>query len=63
MNGNFALDKNNAKLMGVCAGFANWAQMNPLVVRLGLVVVSLFFAPVMILVYLVAGFVAPKSQA
>jgi phage shock protein C len=60
MNGNYVLDKGNAKLMGVCSGFANWSGIDPLIVRLGLVVTSLFFAPVMVLLYLIIGFVAPQ---
>jgi phage shock protein C len=60
MNGNYVLDKGNAKLMGVCSGFANWSGIDPLIVRLGFVATSLFLAPVVILLYLVTGFVAPQ---
>ena len=60
MTNSFALDKNNARLMGVCSGLAKWSGMDLMLLRFGLVLVSLFFAPVMILLYLVAGFVAPQ---
>ena len=60
MTNSFALDKNNARLMGVCSGLAKWSGMDLMLLRSGLVLVSLFFAPVMILLYLVAGFVAPQ---
>ena len=58
MNSGFALDKSNAKLMGVCAGFADWSGIDPLIVRLGVVLTSLFLAPVMILLYFATGFIA-----
>jgi phage shock protein C len=60
MNDRFLLDKSNARLMGVCSGFANWSGIDPLIVRLGVVATSLFLAPVMILLYLVTGFIAPQ---
>jgi phage shock protein C len=62
MNGNFALDKSNAKLMGVCAGFANWTEVDPMLVRLCMILTSIFVAPVMILLYLIVGFVAPQGE-
>jgi phage shock protein C len=59
MNQGFALDRNNAKLMGVCAGFANWTGWNVLAVRLGLAVLTLFvLGPVAILAYILVGWVA-----
>jgi phage shock protein C len=60
MSTEFALDKSNARLMGVCAGVANWSGIDPLIVRLGVVLSSLFLAPTMILVYLIVGFIAPQ---
>ncbi len=49
------LDKGNAVLMGVCAGFARWADVDALLVRVTLVLISLFFAPIAIPAYLVAA--------
>lgn len=61
MNGTFALDKSNARLMGVCAGFARWTDVDPMLVRLCMVLGSIFVAPVMVLLYLIVGFVAPQT--
>ena len=41
MNARFALDKTNAKVMGVCAGFARWTGMDPTIVRIAAVVLTL----------------------
>lgn len=55
----FALDKSDAKLMGVCSGFANMVGWNPLWVRLGLVAATLFvLGPVAVLAYLIIGWAA-----
>lgn len=61
MSTEFALDKSNARLMGVCAGIANWSGIDPMLVRLGVVLSTLFLAPAMIIVYLILGFVAPQQ--
>jgi phage shock protein C len=58
MNGHYALDKGNAKLMGVCAGFARWADADPTLTRLTMVLIALFLGPVAILAYLVTALVA-----
>lgn len=59
MSSTFALDKTNAKLMGVCAGFARWTGVDALIVRLGLVLATLFLlGPVALLVYLLVGWLA-----
>jgi phage shock protein C len=58
MNGHYTLDKGNAKMMGVCAGFARWADVDPTLTRLTLVLLTLFLGPITILAYLVAATVA-----
>jgi phage shock protein C len=58
MNSRYALDKGNAKLMGVCSGFARWADVDPLLVRATLVLLTLAAGPVTILAYLITAFVA-----
>jgi phage shock protein C len=62
MNGPFTLDKANGKLMGVCAGFARWADVDLLLVRLGLVATAIYLFPVMIIAYLLVGRLAPEGQ-
>ena len=59
MTQNFALDRSNAKLMGVCAGFARWTGWNVLAIRIGLVALTLFaLGPVALLAYLIVGWAA-----
>ena len=58
MNNRYALDKSNAKLMGVCAGFAHWADVDPTLVRLTTVLAAILLGPMAILAYLVTGLVA-----
>ena len=60
MSAQFELDTDRAKLLGVCAGFARMINADPFLVRLGTVVLSLFVAPAMILLYLLVGWIAPK---
>ena len=59
MNGPFTLDKANAKLMGVCAGLADSTGADATLVRLAAVLSLFVLGPVAILLYLVAGCVAP----
>ena len=61
MNSRYALDRTNAKLMGVCAGFARWADVDPTLARVTAVLLALFLGPVAILAYLVTGFVAQRG--
>ena len=59
MTTDYALDKNNAKLLGVCAGLARTTGWDPLLVRLGAVLLTLcLLGPVMIAIYFVTAFVA-----
>lgn len=59
MTRNFTLDRPNAKLMGVCAGFARWTGWNVLAVRVGLVALTIFaFGPLAILAYIIIGWAA-----
>jgi phage shock protein C len=58
MNSHYALDKGNAKLMGVCAGFARWADVDPTLTRLTMVLLAIFLGPVALAAYLVTGLAA-----
>jgi phage shock protein C len=62
MDGPFTLDKANGKLMGVCAGFARWADIDLLLVRLCFVASAIYLFPLMILAYLITGWLAPDNQ-
>ena len=59
MNGPFSLDKANGKLMGVCAGIADAAGADATLIRLAAVLSVFALGPVAVLLYLVAGWVAP----
>ena len=60
MTGQFALDKDNARLMGVCSGFARWADIDPTLVRVTTVLLTVFAGPVALLAYIVTGTIAPR---
>ena len=61
MTNRFLLDRTNGKMMGVCAGLARMSGLDVTLVRL-LTVVSLFvLGPLTILLYLVAGWIAPEQ--
>lgn len=59
MTTRYALDKSNAKLLGVCAGLARATGWDALAIRFGVVLATLFLlGPVAILLYLVAAWLA-----
>ena len=58
MNGRFVLNRSDAKVMGVAAGLADLTGIDPLLVRLTLVIATLLTGPVMILLYLLTGWLA-----
>jgi phage shock protein C len=61
MTRNFALDRANGKAMGVCAGLARTSGADVTLIRL-LTVASLFIlGPLTILLYLLAGWIAPDQ--
>jgi phage shock protein C len=51
------LDKANKKILGVCAGLANWANMDPMIVRLIFAVATLVGFGSPILIYIVLAMV------
>lgn len=59
MNSPYALDKSNAKLLGVCAGLARTTGWDPLAIRLGAVAATiLLFGPFGILLYVLCALLA-----
>lgn len=58
MNGRFLINRRDAKIMGVAAGLADYSGVDPLIVRLGMVVAALITGPVMIFLYLITGWLA-----
>lgn len=58
MNGPFLINRRNAKIMGVAAGLSDYTGFDPLLIRLAMVLAVLITGPVMILLYLVTGWLA-----
>ena len=61
MNGRFLINRRDAKVMGVAAGLADYSGVDPTMVRLGLVALTLLTGPVMIFFYIVTGLLAPHQ--
>jgi phage shock protein PspC (stress-responsive transcriptional regulator) len=59
MNAPFTLDKANGKVMGVCAGLADATGADATLIRLAAVLSLFVLGPVALLLYIVAGMVAP----
>ncbi len=49
------IDKSNAVLLGVCSGFARWADVDLLLARITALLVTIVFAPVAVPAYLLAA--------
>lgn len=58
MNGRFVLNRRDGKVMGVAAGLADATGVDPLIIRLALVALLLITGPVVILFYLLTGWLA-----
>jgi phage shock protein C len=62
MTGRFVTKPARAKVMGVCAGLADWLGVDVLVVRLGVVVATLLTGPVAVLIYILTGWLATEDR-
>ena len=58
MNGRFLLNRPDGKIMGVAAGLSDLSGIDPLAIRLAMVVATLITGPVMVLLYLITGWLA-----
>ena len=54
----FVLNREQGKVMGVAAGLADMTGVDAIVFRLGLVIATLVTGPVMILLYILTGWLA-----
>ncbi|HEV2595490.1 MAG TPA: PspC domain-containing protein [Sphingomicrobium sp.] len=61
MNQRFVINRGDAKIMGVAAGIADYAGVDPTIVRLGLIALTLLTGPVMVVFYVLAGLLAPRQ--
>ena len=62
MNGRFVINRSRAKVMGVCAGLADWLNVDVLVVRLGVIAATLVTGPVAVLFYILTGWLASDDR-
>ena len=60
MNGRFLLNRQQGKVLGVAAGIADWTGVDALVIRLGLIALTLLTGPLVILFYLLTGWLAAE---
>ena len=58
MTNRFLLNRSQGKVMGVAAGLADWTGVDALLIRLGLVAALLITGPVVILFYVLTGWLA-----
>ena len=58
MNGRFLLNREQGKVMGIAAGLADWTGIDVLIIRLAMIVGTLFTGPVLILLYILTGWLA-----
>ena len=62
MESRFVINRSRAKVMGVCAGLADWLNVDVLIVRLGVVIAALMTGPVAILIYILTGWLASDDR-
>ena len=58
MSSRFLINRQDGKVMGVAAGLADWSGIDVLLIRLGLVAALLLTGPVVILFYVLTGWLA-----
>jgi phage shock protein C len=61
MNGRFLINRRQGKVMGVAAGLSDYSGIDPLLIRLGFVAATLITGPVMVLFYVLTGWLAPAE--
>jgi phage shock protein C len=58
VNGRYVLNRSEGKVMGVAAGLADYTGVDALLIRLGMVAATLLTGPVVILFYILTGWLA-----
>ena len=58
MNQRFVLNREQGKVMGVAAGLADLTGIDAIVFRLALIIATLVTGPVMVLLYILTGWLA-----
>ena len=62
MDNRFVLNPTKAKVMGVCAGLADWLKIDVLAIRLAMIVVTLITGPIALLLYILTGWLATDDR-
>ena len=62
MDNRFVLNRQDAKVLGVAAGLADVTGIDALIIRLGMVAATLITGPIMILFYVLVGWLAPERS-
>ena len=60
MTNRFLINRSDGKIMGVAAGLADWTGVDVLLIRLGLVAGLLLTGPVVLLFYILTGWLAAE---
>lgn len=60
MNSRFLLNRSQGKVMGVASGLADLTGVDVLLIRLGLVALTLITGPLVILFYVLTGWLAAE---
>ena len=58
MNGRFVINRGQGKVMGIAAGLADYTGVDVLLIRLGLIALTLITGPLVILFYVLTGWLA-----
>ncbi len=61
MNERSLINRGDAKIMGVSPGIADYTGIDPTIVRLSLVALTLLTGPVTIFFYILTGLLAPRQ--
>jgi phage shock protein C len=61
MHDRFLINRREGKVMGVAAGLADYTGVDPTIIRLGFIAATLLTGPMMILLYVLAGLLAPAQ--
>ena len=59
----FYLDKQNGKVLGVCAGLADYTGIDAIWLRVGLVILALSTSGTVVLAYFLVAWLAPNKPA
>lgn len=62
MTNRFLLNPTKGKVMGVCAGLADWLKVDVLAVRLAVIVAVLVTGPIAGLLYILTGWLATDDR-